>query len=155
MDILSHALWTNLVFKELPVEQRSFAIAFGVLPDIVSFLRIMGAGFLKKVMSYKDDPLSSFPGLVFKLYNFTHSLVVFVGIFLFLRIFNLDFLALVFCGWGLHILLDVFTHSANFFATPILWPLSKFHFSGIAWSNKYFMIFNYLVLVFLYLVIYF
>ncbi len=152
MDILSHALWTNLVFKELPIEQRSLAISFGVLPDLFSFVRILGRGFLKKVMSYKDSPLSTFPKFVFKIYNVTHSLVVFVGIFLILRLLNLEFLALVFCGWGLHIVLDVFTHSAKFFPTPILWPLSKFHFSGIAWSNKYFMIFNYSVLAFLYFV---
>ncbi len=152
MDILSHALWTNLVFKELPMEQRSLAISFGVLPDLFSFVRILGRGFLKKVMSYKDSPLSTFPSFVFKIYNVTHSLIIFMGVFLVLSLLNLEFLALAFCGWGLHILLDVFTHNAKFFPTPILWPISKFHFSGIAWSNKYFMIFNYSVLAFLYFV---
>lgn len=155
MDILSHALWTNLVFKELPIEQRSFAITFGVLPDLVSFLRVLGRGFIQKTMHYKNPPLHVFPKFVFKLYNVTHSLVVWVGIFLFLKLFNLDALAFVFCGWGLHIMLDIFTHSANFFPTPILWPFSDFHFSGIAWANKWFMLFNYVVLAFLYLVFYF
>ncbi|MCK5416642.1 metal-dependent hydrolase [Candidatus Parcubacteria bacterium] len=155
MDILSHALWTNLVFKELPIQQRSLAILFGVAPDLISFIAILGKGFIRKVMYYTDPPLSVFPKFVFKLYNFTHSLVIFIGIFFLLKLFQLEFLALVFTGWGLHIMLDIFTHNAKFFPTPILWPFSKFHFSGIAWSNKWFMLFNYSILMFLYFVFYF
>lgn len=155
MDILSHALWTNLVFKDLPMEQRSLAIGFGVMPDLISFGRVLGGDFARKTMHYNNPPLHVFPKFVFKIYNVTHSLVVWVGIFVLLKIFQLDWLALAFCGWGLHVLLDIFTHSANFFPTPILWPFSSFHFSGIAWANKWFMLFNYTVLAFLYLVFYF
>ncbi len=155
MDVLSHALWTNLVFKELPPEQRSFVVFFGVLPDFISFARIIGKGFLQKILHYTDKPLSTFPKFVFKLYDFTHSLVVWLGIYLFLKIFHLDWAAFVFLGWGFHIMLDIFTHSRHFFPTPILWPFSHFHFSGIAWANKWFMLFNYSVLTFLYLVFYF
>lgn len=155
MDILSHALWANLVFKDLPPDQRTLAVGFGVMPDIISFTRILGKHFVHKTMSYTDPPLSVFPKFVFKLYNFTHSLIIWLGLFVILKIFNLDWLAMAFCGWGLHIMLDIFTHTSKFFPTPILWPFSKFHFSGINWSNKWFMLFNYVVLTFLYLVFYF
>jgi len=155
MDIISHALWTNLVFKELPTEQRSLAVLFGVLPDFVSFFRVFGKHFIQKTMHYTNPPINVFPRFVFKLYNITHSLVIWLGVFMLLKILGFTYLALIFCGWGLHILLDVFTHTSNFFPTPILWPFSNFHFSGIQWSNKWFMLFNYAILLFLYLTFYF
>jgi hypothetical protein len=155
MDIISHALWANLIFKELPVEQRGLLVTFSVLPDLVSFLGITIKVFFKKTFDYEAPPLSAFPPYVFKLYNFTHSLVIWAGIFLILFLFRWKWLELIWFGWALHILLDVFTHSANFFPTPILWPFSRFHFSGINWSNRFFMLFNYSVLLFCYLIFYF
>ncbi|GAG43186.1 unnamed protein product, partial [marine sediment metagenome] len=68
---------------------------------------------------------------------------------------GLAWLTLAFCGWGFHILLDIFTHTKTFFPTPIFWPFSNFSFSGINWANKWFMLFNYAVLLFMYLVFYF
>ena len=155
MDILSHALWTNLIFKELPVAQRSLTIFLGVAPDLISFSFLALKHFIRKTMHYTDPPLHVIPRPGFKLYNITHSLVIWLGVFLILKIFGLDWWALACMGWGLHILLDIFTHSREYFPTPILWPFSKFHFSGINWSNKWFMLFNYAVIVFLYLVFYF
>lgn len=155
MDILSHGLWTNLVFKELPIEHRAWAISFGILPDLISFSFLAVKDSIKKTMHYKEQPLNIFPSYIFKLYNYTHSLVLWVGSFFILKIFGFDFAAVLFCGWGFHILLDIFTHTSNFFPTPILWPFSSFHFSGINWANRWFMIFNYSVLAFLYLVFYF
>jgi hypothetical protein len=155
MDIIAHALWANLIFKELPVEQRSFLAFFSVLPDLISFLGITIKAFFKKTIDYEAPPLSSFPPYVFKLYRVTHSLVIWAGVFFILFLFQFKLAALIWFGWGLHILLDVFTHTSGFFPTPILWPFSKFHFSGINWSNKYFMLFNYSIIFFCYLVFYF
>jgi len=155
MDIISHVLWTNLVFKEIDPPQRAVAVLFGVLPDLISFSFLTVKHFIRKTMHYTDPPLHVFPKYVFKIYNFTHSLIIWLGVFFILKILGFSWLALAFCGWGLHILLDIFTHTSAFFPTPILWPFSKFHFSGINWSNKWFMLFNYAVLTFLYLVFYF
>ncbi len=151
MDIISHALYANLIFKEVPLEQRGLICFFAIIPDLISFVSIMGKGFLRKIMHYTNPPKNTFPKIVFKLYNISHSLIIWVFVFLILKILKLDYWALVYMGWGSHIVLDIFTHSNNFFPTPILWPLSKFHFSGIAWSNKWFMFFNYSLLLFLYL----
>jgi hypothetical protein len=155
MDIISHALWTNLIFKEVPSAQRSIIILFGVMPDFISFSYLTLRHFIKKTMHFTDPPLTEIPRPVFKLYNITHSLVIWLGVFLILKVFFLDWWAFAYLGWGLHIMIDIFTHSADYFPTPILWPFSKFHFSGINWSNKWFMLFNYAVLTFLYLVFYF
>lgn len=155
MDIISHALWTNLIFKELPTEQRSLAVFFGVTPDLISFSFITLKTFFRKTMHFVSPALSSFPKYVFRFYDVTHSLVVWLGIFLILKLLGMDWWVVVFYAWGLHILLDIFTHTSSFFPTPILWPFSRFHFSGINWSNKWFMLFNYALIVFMYLVFYF
>ena len=155
MDIISHALWANLIFKESPIAQRSAVIIFSVMPDFVSFSLITVKKFFSRTMSFKRPTLAVIPTQVFKLYNTTHSLIIWLSVFLILKIMGLSWLTLAFMGWGLHILLDVFTHTARYFPTPIFWPFSKFHFSGISWSNKWFMAFNYGVLAFMYLVFYF
>ena len=155
MDIISHALLTNLVFKDAPTTQRLVATAFGVLPDLVSFGPMFNTLFLRKVLFFKKPPQSLFPPYVMQLYNVFHSLIVWLAIFFLLLIFNFKWLAIAVCGWGFHILIDIFTHSNRAFPTPILWPVSKFHFSGISWSNKWFILFNYLMILFLYIFFYF
>src|SRR3989344_3099206 len=71
---------------------------------------------------------------VYGLYNLTHSLVVFTLAF--------GFVVLVrkkppyeLSAWGLHIVVDIPTHSYIFFPTPFLWPLSDLRIDGIPWSH--------------------
>ncbi len=155
MDIISHALLTNLVFKELPLEQRLIATAFGILPDLVSFAAIFNLNFLKRILFFKKPPQSFFPAYVMRLYHICHSLIVWFVVFGALWLLDYKWLAIAFCGWGFHIVLDIFTHSRAAFPTPVLWPLSNFSFSGVSWSNKWFIIINYLVIGVLYLIFYF
>lgn len=155
MDIISHGLWANLVFKELPAGQKGLAVFFGMAPDLISFSLMTFKHFIRRTMHYTEPPLSAIPKHAYKLYNITHSLVIWLGIFFLLKILGLAWLMLAFCGWGFHILLDIFTHTKTFFPTPIFWPFSNFSFSGINWANKWFMLFNYAVLLFMYLVFYF
>lgn len=155
MDILSHALYTNLVLKKLPATQRGLAIVFSLLPDFISFAFMNYKDFFRKTMHYSEPPLSAFPKRVFVLYNMTHSLVVWLSIFIVLGIFGWWYLALAWGGWALHILLDIFTHNKDFLPTPVFWPLSSFYFSGLAWSNMWFMLANYAVIVVLYFMFYF
>ena len=155
MDIISHALWTNLIFKELPLEQRGLTVLFGLLPDLISFSSLTVRHFIKKTLHFEAPALSEIPPYIFKFYDVTHSLVIWLAIFLVLKIFGFSWWLVVYYAWGLHILLDIFTHTTAFFPTPILWPFSRFHFSGTNWSNKWFMLFNYAVLLFMYLVFYF
>jgi hypothetical protein len=155
MDVISHILLTNLVFKDAPESQRLLATAFGIMPDMVSFGSMFNSVFLRKILFFKKPPKSLFPPYIMLLYKICHSLVIWLGIFLLLLLVGLKWLAIAWCGWGFHILLDIFTHNKRSFPTLILWPFSKFHFSGIGWSNKWFMLFNYLVILFLYIVFYF
>lgn len=49
-------------------------------------------------------------------------------------------------GWWLHIVIDVFTHSADYYASPVLYPFTERGFDGIAWITPWFMVVNYLAL---------
>ena len=49
-------------------------------------------------------------------------------------------------GWWLHIVIDVFTHSADYNAVPVLYPFTQRGFDGIAWTTPWFMLLNYAAL---------
>ncbi len=49
-------------------------------------------------------------------------------------------------GWRSHIVIDVFTHSADYYAAPVLYPITECGFNGIAWNTPWFMGLNYAVL---------
>jgi hypothetical protein len=50
-------------------------------------------------------------------------------------------------GWWSHIVIDVFTHSAEFFPSPVWYPLTYWGFDGVAWNRPGFVWANYLALV--------
>ncbi|QCB46027.1 hypothetical protein [Hydrogenophaga sp. PAMC20947] len=45
-------------------------------------------------------------------------------------------------GWRLHIVIDVFTHSAQFLPSPVLYPLTYWGFEGWAWNQPGFLLLN-------------
>ena len=49
-------------------------------------------------------------------------------------------------GWLSHILIDVFTHSADYSSSPVLYPNMQRGFDGLAWSTPWFLVPNYAVL---------
>lgn len=107
------------------------AAAFGMLPDLSSFGAFLVQRVLQGDFSHGKPPLESIPAYVFVNYNLTHSLLIALAIGLMLwigcRKWFMPFLA-----WPLHILCDIQTHSGDYFATPLLWPLSNWKFDG--WS---------------------
>ena len=50
-------------------------------------------------------------------------------------------------GWWSHIIIDVFTHSAEFYPSPVLYPVTRAGFDGIAWNTPWFILVNYTALV--------
>jgi hypothetical protein len=38
-------------------------------------------------------------------------------------------------GWWAHIVIDVFTHSADFYPSPVFYPLTQRGFDGVAWNT--------------------
>ncbi len=138
MDIISHGLWGSIAFGRR--NRRSFWLSFffGVAPDLFSF-GIFTATIWLGLASGPDwgrglpDP-SSIPSYVHALYDWTHSLFIFFLAFgLVWAIRHRPMWEM--CGWGFHIVLDIFTHSTRFFPTPFLWPVSSVTHNGMPWSS--------------------
>jgi len=98
------------------------------------------------------DP-NAIPHFVYILYNFTHSFLIFALIFGLVWLFHKKPYWLL-AGWGLHIFIDIFSHTEKFFPTPFLFPISNFHINLTSWGNPLFMIINYSALIGVYLWLY-
>ena len=154
MDIVSHGLWGSLLFGQKTRKCFWLAFFFGIAPDLFSFGIFMVAVFLGLVShpdwSTGQHPASDqIPSYVNIFYNFTHSLTIFAVVFCFVWLIRqkpvYEMLA-----WGVHILVDIPTHSYIFFPTPFLWPLSDFRVNGIPWGHPIIFIPNVVLLVTLY-----
>lgn len=175
MDIFSHALWIAAAGKEAndlilkpkakkPLKLR-WLVFWGIFPDIFSFtipfvwllaslvLGNLDLSNLPKPENMEPAPSNHFPwafqiGSMF--YSFSHSLVIFsiifAMVFLILRrpVWEMS-------GWLLHILIDIPTHSYQFYATPFLWPVSGWKFNGFYWASPKFLIINFSLLIIVYL----
>jgi hypothetical protein len=85
------------------------------------------------------------------LYPAAHSLVsfavVFAAVALLARTWNMNLL-----GWLLHILIDIPTHSFQYYATRFLWPIADNRFDGVPWWTPWVLISTYGVLILVYFV---
>ena len=43
-------------------------------------------------------------------------------------------------------MIDVFMHSADYYASPVLYPITHRGFDGVAWNTPWFLALNYLAL---------
>jgi hypothetical protein len=150
VDFVSHALWGGVAFGRK--NKRNFALAAGVsiLPDILTeglfgVLLVLGIGGMPG-WEHGHPNISDYPMFAQNLYNVTHSLLVFAAVFGLIwaagavgRVrprtrLNRWPLWMV-APWGLHILIDIPTHSMALFPTPFLWPISSFKLNGIGWDH--------------------
>ena len=149
MDTISHALWGKGLFgyrkyKWLPV-------FFGAVPDLASF----GLYFLYNLiinpttMKLGKPELTDIPSWVFTMYNISHSLIIALLFIMLVYIIKRD-VCFSMLAWPFHIILDFFTHSKEYFPTPIFWPISDYRFDGIPWSNQYIMIGNIVCIFFVF-----
>lgn len=172
MDIFAHSLWAsagalkindNLEEKKKRKISIIWSALWGVFPDffafgipsLLSFYAIIFGSATFESLSHHGPHLTNSDNtfnLASNLYQYSHSLIIFLiifGIVWYLR--KKPWLAMF--GWGLHILLDIPSHSLKFFPTPFLFPFSEYRFPyGVQWADKWFMIFNYsaLLIIFLY-----
>lgn len=155
MDFISHGLWGGIAFGRKNKKFFLWSFLIGIAPDVFSFGILMVVNFVGFLRGSSSNwhggsgapDASQIPEFVHVLYNVTHSLVVFSLVFLLVWfIFKKPFWPLA--AWGLHILVDIPTHSAEFFPTPFLWPFSNFYISGINWSNPW-IFFSDWILIFL------
>lgn len=166
MDIFAHSIWaaiaakkynstTTAKYSERPLIKIGWAALWGVVPDLFAF-GVPTLGMLVLLVSGDLSPTLTWPGshavtdripwladFIPRAYQISHSLVVFSAVFL--TVWAVRRRApLAMLGWMLHILIDMFSHTASFFPTPLFWPLSDAKFlHGISWADPRFMIINY------------
>ncbi|KKR07506.1 MAG: hypothetical protein UT32_C0010G0023 [Parcubacteria group bacterium GW2011_GWC2_39_14] len=138
MDIISHGLWGGLAFGRKNKLNYFASFLFGIMPDMFSFgiLSIAAVLGLVKGPNWGQGIPSpdAIPAFVHTLYNLTHSLITFILLFGIVWVIRRKpYLPML--AWGLHILVDIPTHSFDFFPTPFLEPLSSFMLNGISWGH--------------------
>jgi hypothetical protein len=171
MDVLSHGLWGGLIARAAnrTKPRLSYWSAFwwGIFPDLVAFgipflwlTSTIAFGPMKLadvVTEHRAGPLMFantywFGNFAPTVYLYSHSLIIFVGVFALAYVIRRrptwELLA-----WLVHILMDIPTHTKEFYATPFLWPLSDAQVSVISWSTPWFMAANYGILLILYLLL--
>ncbi|TSC53864.1 MAG: hypothetical protein LiPW39_15 [Parcubacteria group bacterium LiPW_39] len=174
MDLFAHGLWGGIIakvaknkkFTTQPFKAKWF-VFWSIIPDVFTFTILFtwflgsilaGYGSFANLSHYQmTEPMSQDTYLIFRLtnwlYNFSHSLVIFLAIFAiaFLKKRGAPW---AMAGWLSHILIDIPTHSYKFFPTPFLWPLSQWKFDGWSWSAPEFVILNYILITVVYFWLY-
>ncbi|MBI3035098.1 hypothetical protein HYY71_02140 [Candidatus Woesearchaeota archaeon] len=150
MDIFAHGLWTYALFHKK--KYAWLAVLFGLLPDFLSFGIIFVINLLNGSFHNGPPAIGTLPEWLFAAYNMTHSFVVFMAVFVLIYAFTKKWLWAL-TAWGIHIVIDVPTHSFRYFPTPFLWPLSDYKFNGISWGTPWFMLLNYASLMIVFILI--
>jgi membrane-bound metal-dependent hydrolase YbcI (DUF457 family) len=138
MDFVSHALWGGVSFGRKNKTFFLFAAGISILPDVLTeglfvVLHLLNIGGMPGWENGHPN-ITDFPAYAQNLYNITHSFLIFAFVFALFRIVAGKPVWII-GGWGLHILIDIPTHSLALFPTPFLWPVSEFKVDGIAWDN--------------------
>lgn len=164
MDIVAHMLWagvgTTLLSRRRSLRRRDALalIALAALPDVVQFIPLvgwvaMGDGTPQALVQHALARPGEEPVLPERvafashhLHCMLHSAVVAGGVTAMVWLVKRS-LWWPLLGWWSHIAIDVFTHSADFYAVPVLYPLSDLAVDGVAWNEPWFMAANYVALV--------
>ena len=163
MDILAHTLWagvgTAMLQRRGPIARRTVAltIVLAALPDVFQLLPLIGwwvfgDGPAAALLAYaiampgREPALPSLVAMQsHHLHCIAHSAIVAGAVTLLLWVV-LGALWFPLLGWWSHIVIDVFTHSADYFASPVLYPITERGFDGIAWNTPWFVALNYVAL---------
>ena len=163
MDIVAHTLWAGvgvaLLRRRWPIPPRTVSATLGLaaLPDVLHLLPIMawwvfGNGGLDVVLSYAvavPGQEAGLPAMVkllsHHLHCIMHSAVVAGAVTMVLWAVRHS-LWIPLLGWWSHIVIDVFTHSADYYAVPVLYPITERGFDGIAWNTPWMLAMNYAAL---------
>jgi hypothetical protein len=159
MDIFAHGLWAGigvaLVAPRWPMRRRTAVATVGMAmaPDLAQLVPLVvaalaGNGGWATLAAYANALPGMEPALpprvallTHHLHCMLHSAVVAAGVTLacwaWMRALWLPLL-----GWWSHIVIDVFTHSKDFYPAPIFYPFTQWGFDGLAWNTPWFLLAN-------------
>ena len=168
MDVVAHALWagaaaTWVARRDARVGRRTIAatVALAVLPDllpiapalVVSLGDTAPLQFLYAHISAVPQSEPQMPawaaGLAHHLHCVLHSVIV-AAVVSAIAWWRIPAARLPLMGWWLHILLDIPTHSGDYYPVPIFYPLTYWGFDGVAWTAPWMLALNYLALLAVY-----
>ena len=159
MDTLAHALWAGLGLvaarRHVPIAPRVALAAVGlaVLPDLAHLLPLLaGGGGWRTLADYIGATPGAEPALApwvamlsHHLHCIGHSAVIAGAVTLAAWRWRRAWM-IPLAGWWSHIVIDVFTHSADFYPVPVLYPFTQRGFDGLAWNTPGFQLANYTAL---------
>ena len=150
MDTLSNALCGIVLFGYRVHPYGS--LFFGAVPDLCSFGILFIISFFKSLFLSEDIDYRNMdlPEWLYNAYDISHSLVIAAIIIVLMYLYGNKRFAFAMLAWPAHILLDFPFHTADFFPTPILWPLIEVKFDGISWGTPYVWFSNIAGLIVLY-----
>jgi hypothetical protein len=163
VDILAHGLWAGIgvVWARrrwaIPRRTAGATVALAMAPDLVQLTPLLitalfgGEGL--RVLSAYATALPGFepalPPLValvaHHLHCMMHSAIIAAAVTAVVWAWR-KALWLPLLGWWSHIVIDVFTHSADFYPVPVLYPITQRGFDGVAWNTPAFLITNYVAM---------
>lgn len=164
MDVVAHGLWAGVA---LAVAQRHWrvprrtalaTVGLAVAPDLAQLLPVVLAAALRPGgAAVFNAYIAALPGFaanlppdiasaVHHLHCSLHSAVVAAVVSAAVVVATRSFWWPL-AGWWSHIVIDVFTHSAEFFPSPVLYPFTQRGFDGLAWNSPVFLAANYLALL--------
>lgn len=163
MDIVAHTLWAAAGAAVMHRRQAlahgtmAAALALAALPDVVHLLPIaawwaLGDGSFAALRGFAlavPGQQPWLPPLVLLLSHHLHCVMHSAPIAALVTalvwvVRRTAWLPLL--GWWSHIVIDVFTHSADYYAVPVLYPFTERGFDGIAWTTPWFVMLNYAAL---------
>ena len=150
MDFVSHALWGGVAVGRKNKRMFLWAAGISVLPDFLTeglfgVLLLLNIGGMPGWENGHPN-ITDYPMFAQNLYNITHSLVIFALVFGVVWLVAKRPLWVV-AGWGLHVLIDIPTHSLALFPTPFLWPISDLRVDGIGWDNPVILVLDIVLLI--------
>lgn len=163
MDILAHALWATAgvvaAHRRWPIAPRTAVatVALAVTPDLGHMLPMLGwsiagdgsfANLWRYAIALPGQEPAVPPVVAMMSHHFhciLHSAIV-AGLVTLLLFFALRRLWLPLLGWWSHIVIDIFSHSSDFYPAPVFYPFTQRGFDGIAWNTPWFMALNYTAL---------
>lgn len=168
--MLAHALWAGAGLTALGRRRAmtrktvAWGVALAIVPDVVHTLPLVIAALTGAMpwhawLTYAfaqpggEPHMPAWVGLwSHHLHCVMHSAVVATGVTLVCRVvWGIFWLPLL--GWWSHIVIDVFTHSVDYYAVPVFYPFAYWGFDGIAWTTPWFMALNYLALAMVFLIL--
>jgi hypothetical protein len=159
VDIVAHGVWAGL---GIALAQRRWAISrrdaiatvvLATAPDVVQLAPLLGGVFSPGGVALITAYSTALPGLeptlpptvalwVHHLHCALHSAVIAALVTLTVWLAARS-LWIPLLGWWSHIVIDVFTHSRDFYPVPVFYPFTYWGFDGLAWNTPWFLLANY------------